>query len=103
MNIKLDKSLAIFDLEATGLSVTQDRIVEIAIVKIAPDGTETNYSKRVNPEMHIPKEVSEIHGIYDEDVADAPTFRDILPELVPACTGSLLKKPLFFFSTHCDP
>ncbi len=81
MNIKLDKSLAIFDLEATGLSVTQDRIVEIAIVKIAPDGTETNYSKRVNPEMHIPKEVSEIHGIYDEDVADAPTFRDILPEL----------------------
>ncbi len=81
MNIKLTKSLAIFDLEATGLSVTQDRIVEIAIIKIAPDGTRTEYTKRVNPERSIPKEVSEIHGIYDDDVKDAPTFKEIVPEL----------------------
>ena len=81
MNIDLQKSLAIFDLEATGLSVTKDRIVEIAIVKIAPDGSRTEYTKRVNPERPIPKEVSEIHGIYDEDIKDAPTFREILPEL----------------------
>lgn len=81
MNIKLQNSLAIFDLEATGLNVTHDRIVEIAVVKIAPDGTTTNFNRRVNPGVPIPKEVSEIHGIYDEDVKDAPTFKDILPEL----------------------
>lgn len=81
MNIKLDKCLAIFDIEATGLSVTHDRIVEIAIIKIAPDGTQTEFSKRVNPGIPIPKEVSEIHGIYDEDVKDAPTLKEILPEL----------------------
>ncbi len=81
MNINLDKCLAIFDLEATGLSVTQDRIVEIAVIKVAPDGTETHFNRRVNPEMPIPKEVSEIHGIYDEDIADAPTMKEILPEL----------------------
>lgn len=81
MNIKLEKCLAIFDLEATGLSVTTDRIVEIAVIRVAPDGTTTNYTKRVNPEMPIPKESSEIHGIYDEDIAEAPTLKEILPEL----------------------
>ncbi|MDG1147319.1 MAG: 3'-5' exonuclease [Crocinitomicaceae bacterium] len=81
MNIKLKKSLAIFDLEATGLSVTNDRIVEIAIVKIAPDGKRSEFHKRLNPEQAIPKEVSEIHGIYDEDIKDAPTFKQIIPEL----------------------
>lgn len=81
MNIKLQKSLVIFDLEATGLNVTHDRIVEIAAVKIAPDGSTTNFDRRLNPEMPIPAEVSEIHGIYDADIADAPTFKDVLPEL----------------------
>ncbi|MBL1280239.1 MAG: 3'-5' exonuclease [Fluviicola sp.] len=81
MNISLNKSLAIFDIEATGLSITSDRIVEIAIVKIAPDGSRTDFLKRVNPQIPIPKEVSEIHGIYDEDIKDEPTLKDILPEL----------------------
>lgn len=81
MNIDLKRSLAIFDLEATGLSVTKDRIVEIAIVKIAPDGSRSEFHKRLNPECPIPQEVSEIHGIYDEDIKDAPTFKDIVPEL----------------------
>jgi len=81
MNISLKNSLAIFDIEATGLSITHDRIVEIAIVKISPDGTKTEFLKRVNPEIPIPKEVSEIHGIYDEDLKDEPTFKQILPEL----------------------
>ncbi len=81
MNITLKKSLAIFDIEATGLSITKDRIVEIAIVKIAPDGNRSEFLKRVNPGIPIPKEVSEIHGIYDEDIKDAPTFKDIIPEL----------------------
>ena len=81
MNITLKNSLAIFDIEATGLSITNDRIVEIAIVKIKPDGTQSEFLKRVNPEMPIPKEVSEIHGIYDEDIKNEPTFKQILPEL----------------------
>ncbi|MDB4324000.1 MAG: exonuclease domain-containing protein [Flavobacteriales bacterium] len=81
MNISLKKSLAIFDIEATGLSITNDRIVEIAIVKIAPNGSRTDFLKRINPEIPIPKEVSEIHGIYDEDIKDAPVLKDILAEL----------------------
>jgi len=81
MNISLNKSLAIFDIEATGLSVTNDRIVELAIIKVAPDGTQENYLQRFNPEMPIPKEVSEIHGIYDEDIKDTPTLKEGLPEL----------------------
>lgn len=81
MNINLKRSLAIFDLEATGLSITSDRIVEIAIVKVSPDGSQTKYSKRINPLIPIPKIVSEIHGIYDEDIKDAPSLKDILPEL----------------------
>lgn len=82
MNIKLEKPLAIFDLEATGLNITQDRIVEIAVIKINPDGTREDYHKRINPECHIPEEVSAIHGIYDKDIADAPTFAEALDELM---------------------
>lgn len=81
MNLKLDKSLAVFDLEATGLNVTTDRIVEIAILKISPSGTQSVFTSRINPEIPIPAEVSEIHGIYDKDVKDAPTFKTILPEI----------------------
>lgn len=81
MNIKLTSPLAIFDIEATGLSITTDRIVEIAIVKILPDGSEENFLRRVNPEMKIPAEVTKIHGITDEDVKDEPTFKKIIPEL----------------------
>lgn len=82
MNIKLDKPLAVFDLEATGLNITQDRIVEIAVIKINPDGTRETYHKRINPECSIPAEVSAIHGIYDEDVKDSPTFSQALDELM---------------------
>src|SRR3989338_7529908 len=81
MNIQLENSLAIFDLEATGLNVTQDRIVEIAIVKIAPDGSRSDFHSRVNPEIPIPAESTAIHGISDADVANSPTFKNLLPEL----------------------
>jgi DNA polymerase-3 subunit epsilon len=81
MNIELNKALAIFDIEATGLSVTSDRIVELAVVKINPDGSQENYLQRFNPEIPIPKEVSEIHGIYQEDINDCPTLKEALPEL----------------------
>lgn len=81
MNLTLQKPLAVFDLETTGINVTLDRIVEIAIVKLHPDGSETEYYKRVNPTIPIPQESSEIHGIWDKDIADAPTFADLADEL----------------------
>lgn len=81
MNLTLQRPLAVFDLETTGINVTQDRIVEIAIVKVHPDGTEEEYYKRINPTVPIPKESSEIHGIYDEHIKDAPTFAAQADEL----------------------
>ncbi|HRR24030.1 MAG TPA: exonuclease domain-containing protein, partial [Bacteroidia bacterium] len=66
-----------FDLETTGVVIGMDRIVELGILKILPDGTKTNKTWRINPEMHIPEVVSKIHGIYDKDVADCPTFKEI--------------------------
>lgn len=82
MNIKLQKSLAVFDIEATGLSVTQDRIIEIAVLKINPDGSKEEYLQRINPEMPIPQESTRIHGITDEDVINEPTFSTIAPALM---------------------
>ncbi len=81
MNISLNQPLAILDLEATGLSITTDRIIEIGIIKISPDGSREEFQKRINPEMPIPAESTEIHHITDADVKDAPTFKEVLPEL----------------------
>lgn len=82
MNIPLERPLAIFDLETTGLNITSDRIVEIAIIKVHPSGDEEKYCQRVNPQMPIPKEISEIHGIYDADVVNEPTFAEIADKIV---------------------
>jgi DNA polymerase-3 subunit epsilon len=82
MKLQLSRPLAVFDLETTGTNITSDRIVEIAIIKIYPDGKEENYCKRVNPTIPIPKEISEIHGIYDNDICNAPTFKDLANEIV---------------------
>jgi DNA polymerase-3 subunit epsilon len=82
MSLLLKRPLAIFDLETTGLNITKDRIVEIAIIKANPDGSEESFYKRVNPEMPIPNETSLIHGIYDADIKNEPTFSQIADELV---------------------
>ena len=82
MRINLEKPLAIFDLETTGINITSDRIVEIAIIKVHPDGTEERYCQRVNPQMPIPKNISEIHGIYEEDILNEPTFTEIAETVV---------------------
>jgi DNA polymerase-3 subunit epsilon len=82
MNLSLKKPLAIFDIESTGLNITKDRIVEIAVIRVEVDGTEHSFIKRVNPEMPIPQETSEIHGIYDADILHEPTFKEIEAELV---------------------
>ena len=81
MKLNLTHPLAVFDLETTGVDVSNDRIVEIAIVKVMPDGSTKEYLKRVNPQMPIPLETSEIHGIYEKDILDAPTFAELAPEI----------------------
>ena len=82
MNINLTRPLAIFDLETTGVNVSSDRIVQIAILKVYPDGTEEKYMSLINPQLAIPAEASEIHGIYDKDVADQPTFTEVADDIV---------------------
>ena len=81
MNLKLKRPLAFFDLETTGVNIAVDRIVEISILKVMPDGGEAVKTMRINPGMAIPVESSLIHGIYDADVADAPTFKAVAAEL----------------------
>ncbi len=82
MKLHLKKPLAFFDLEATGINVASDRIVEISILKAMPDGTEEIKTLKVNPLIPIPVESSSIHGIYDEDVKDAPAFKEIAQEII---------------------
>src|SRR6201995_3113058 len=79
--LQLTKPLAVIDLETTGINLASDRIVEIAIVKLMPDGTKTVKHKLIHPEMPIPKQASDIHGITDEHVKDAQTFRQAANEL----------------------
>ena len=79
--LQLTKPLAVIDIEATGMNLSTDRIIEIAIVKIMPDGRKTVKRKLVNPEMPIPPAVTEIHGITDEMVKDAPVFRQVANEI----------------------
>ncbi|WP_262248071.1 3'-5' exonuclease [Parapedobacter soli] len=81
MNLKLKRPLAFFDLETTGVNVSADRIVEISILKVSPDGSEAVKTLKINPEMPIPIESSVIHGIYDKDVEGAPTFKAVAPEI----------------------
>jgi DNA polymerase-3 subunit epsilon len=79
--LKLNRPLAVIDLETTGVNLGTDRIVEIAIVKIMPDGKKIIKRKLINPEMAIPAVTSAIHGITDEMVKDAPTFKQVANEL----------------------
>lgn len=81
MNLVLQRPLALIDLETTGVNVASDRIVEIAIVKMMPDGTRQVKRKLINPEMLIPKGASDIHGISNEMVKDAPTFKQAANEI----------------------
>jgi DNA polymerase-3 subunit epsilon len=81
MELNLTKPIAIFDLESTGLKVAVDRIVEISIVKVMPGGDQKILTKKINPTIPIPAKTTEIHGISDEDVKDAPTFAELANEL----------------------
>ncbi len=87
MNLKLHKPLCIFDLETTGINVAKDRIVEICVLKVNPDASRESKTWLVNPETPIPKEASAVHGIFDEDVKDAPTFKEIASKIMTMISG----------------
>lgn len=81
MELNLTHPMAFIDLETTGIKVATDRIVEICILRLNPDGTTKIRTLRINPEIPIPPEVTAIHGITNEDVKDAPKFREVAHEL----------------------
>lgn len=78
LNIKIP--LCVFDLETTGVNVTQDRIIEIAVIKLMPNGETIRKSNRINPTIPIPKEATDITGISNDDVKDMPTFKEVAKE-----------------------
>ncbi len=87
MKLNLKRPIIFFDLETTGTDFSKDRIVEICYIKIFPDGREVEYTKRINPGMHIPEVASAVHGIYDEDVKDCPLFKDVAKEIANEFVG----------------
>ncbi len=87
MKLNLKNPIVFFDLETTGINIVSDRIVEISYLKVMPNGRETTKTILVNPTVPIPKEASEVHGIYDKDVADCPTFKDVAKEIVNDIEG----------------
>lgn len=80
--MKLTRDLVVFDIETTGTWIEKDKIVEIAMIKTHPNGMTEIYHKKVNPEMNIPDIISELIGITNEDVKDAPLFKDIAMEIL---------------------
>ncbi len=87
MELNLTKPIVFFDLEATGLDIAEDRIVEISILKIYPNGKEEQKTFIINPEKTIPKQTTKIHGITNEDVKDAPTFSQVAGKIVDMIKG----------------
>lgn len=87
MKLNLKNPLVFFDLETTGTNIVTDRIVEIAYLKVYPNGREESKTIRINPEMPIPESSSAIHGIYDADIADCPTFKEVAKEIVKDIEG----------------
>ncbi|MCH8232011.1 MAG: 3'-5' exonuclease [Bacteroidetes bacterium] len=88
MNLNLKTPLAFFDLETTGTNVIKDRIVEFSIFKLMPNGEQIIRTQFINPTIPIPEETSKIHGIYDADVAEKPTFKEIAKELAKFLEGT---------------
>ena len=81
MKLNLKRPIVFFDLETTGVDTAKDRIVEISMVKVMPDGEEIVRTRLINPQMHIPEDATAVHGITDEDVKDQPTFAQIAKSL----------------------
>jgi len=98
MNIQLSRPLVFFDLETTGVNIAKDRVVELSYYKVFPNGTKEGRTYRVRPTiidalglettMHIPEQASAVHGIYDDDVKDCPTFNEIAQEVAAVFEGA---------------
>jgi DNA polymerase-3 subunit epsilon len=87
MELSLRNPIVFLDLETTGIDTSRDRIVEISLMKISPDGSEEMKTRRINPEMHIPEAATAVHHISDEDVKDCPTFAQIAKSLAAFIEG----------------
>lgn len=87
MQLQLKNPIAFFDLETTGVNVTNDRIVELSFVKVLPSGETVKKTMKINPQVPIPLESSLIHGIYEKDIVDAPTFKQIAKNLAVFLEG----------------
>ncbi|MFA6833869.1 MAG: exonuclease domain-containing protein, partial [Bacteroidaceae bacterium] len=88
MKLNLKNPIVFFDLETTGTNINSDRIVEISYIKVYPNGNEETKTMRINPEMPIPEESSKIHGIYDEDIVDCPTFKEVAKNIAKDIEGA---------------
>ena len=87
MKLNLKRPIVFFDLETTGVDTAKDRIVEISMVKVMPNGDEITRTRLINPQMHIPEQATAIHGITDEDVKSEPTFAQIAKSLAQFIEG----------------
>ncbi|MDR0348728.1 MAG: 3'-5' exonuclease [Tannerella sp.] len=87
MQLNLANPLVFFDLETTGININKDRIIEISILKISPNGNEDSRTRRINPGIPIPLESTLIHGITDEDVKDCPIFKEVAKSLASLIEG----------------
>lgn len=88
MQLNLKNPIIFFDLETTGLDIAADRIVEIAYIKVYPNGNEEQFTYRINPEMPIPPASTAVHGITDQDVKDCPTFREMAKKIAADFKGA---------------
>ena len=88
MKLNLKNPVVFFDLETTGVNIATDRIVEISYLKVYPNGNEMSRTMRINPEMMIPKEASDVHGITNEDVKNCPTFKQVAKEIAADFEGA---------------
>ncbi|MEG1758978.1 MAG: 3'-5' exonuclease [Alistipes sp.] len=87
MKLKLKRPIIFFDIESTGIDTSKDRIVEISMVKVMPDGEQITKTRKINPERHIPEESTAIHGITDDDVRECPTFTQVAKSLEQFIVG----------------
>ena len=87
MKLNLKRPIVFFDLETTGVDTSKDRIVEISMIKIMPDGEEITRTRKLNPTIPIPPEATAVHGITDDDVKDEPTFQQVAKSLAQFIQG----------------
>ncbi|MEA2011583.1 MAG: 3'-5' exonuclease [Verrucomicrobiota bacterium] len=87
MRLQLEKPIVFFDLETTGINPQNDRIVEMTYIKVFPDGSRKELSELINPQISIPQESTEIHGISNDDVASAPSFKEAAQKTLDFLSG----------------